>query len=99
MWLIIGLLVGGVSFTFLCEGLIRSGFTGFEGLQKKTRDMKNKKIWEYALFVMIGMVILTLAIVIGLGELPQGFILGTLYALFSVIFEDSVFDRLRNTLR
>lgn len=97
--LLIGMVIGGVSFAFLGEGLIRNGVTWFDGLQKKTRDMKNKKVWEYGIFLGVGMILIFGATFIGLGDLPQGFLLGTLYSLNSIIFESSFFDKLRNTLR
>lgn len=96
---IIGMIIGGVSFTFLGEGLQRNGMTWFEGLQKKTRDIKNKKAWEYGIFLGLGIIIIGGATFIGLGDLPQGFLLGTLYSLNSIIFESTFFDKLRNTLR
>ena len=99
MFTIIGILIGAISFGFLCEGLLRNGVTWCDGIHAKTRYMKNKRIWQYGIFIVVGTIVLIGLSMIGLGDLPQGFILGSLYALISVIFEDSFFDKLRNTLR
>lgn len=99
LYFLLGMVIGGISFAFMGEGLQRNGVTWFEGVQKKTRDMKNKKMWEYGIFLVVGMVIIFAMTFIGLGNLPQGFLLGSLYSLNSIIFESSFFDRLRNTLR
>lgn len=99
MNLIIGLLIGCFSFEALGEGLDRMGISLFKGLQHKTRDLKHKKVWQYTSFLMIGIMLLSLVMISGLGDLPQGFILGSLYGLICLIFEDSFFDKLRNTLR
>ncbi len=96
---VIGMIIGGISFAFLGEGLQRNGVTWFEGLQKKTRDIKNKKAWEYGVLLGLGVILISGATFMGLGDLPQGFLVGTLYSLNNIIFESSFFDRLRNTLR
>lgn len=42
---------------------------------------------------------LFITVLVGTGEIPQGFLLGTIWALIDFIFEDSLFDKLRNSLR
>lgn len=96
----LGIIIGVVSFGFLCEGLNKMEIKLFEALQKKTRSLlKKKKIYQYCSFGIVAIIALFIAVLVGISELPQGFLLGTLWALNDFIFEDSVFDKLRNNLR
>ena len=72
----------------------------FESLQKKTRALlKKKKVYQYTIFGVLAIMALFITVLVGTGEIPQGFLLGTIWALIDFIFEDSLFDKLRNSLR
>ncbi len=96
----VGILLGLVSFSFLCEGFNKMEIKLFESLQKKTRALlKKKKMYQYTIFGLVAIITLFITVLVGFGELPQGFLLGTIWAFNDFIFEDSLFDKLRNNLR
>ena len=96
----LGIIVGLISFSFLCEGFNKMEIKVFESLQKKTRGLlKKKKIYQYTIFGIMAIIALFITVLVGAGEFPQGFLLGTIWAFVDFVFEDSLFDKLRNTLR
>lgn len=99
MGMIIGVLIGAISFGLLYERLDRSGITLLEPMQKRTRDLKNKKVWQYSCFLIVATISMLIVSMLGFAALPQGLVVGIILSLNDVIFEDSFFDKLRNTLR
>ncbi|QEH67393.1 hypothetical protein QTL86_18495 [Cellulosilyticum sp. ST5] len=96
----LGILLGFISFSFLCEGFNKMEIKVFESLQKKTRALlKKKKVYQYTIFGVLAIIALFITVLVGAGEFPQGFLLGTIWALIDFVFEDSLFDKLRNNLR
>lgn len=96
----LGIVIGLISFGFLCEGLNKMEIRVFEAVQKRTRALlKKKKVYQYVTFGVVAIIILFITVLVGAGELSQGFILGTIWAFNDFIFEDSIFDKLRNNLR
>lgn len=95
--IIIGLLAGAIAMNFIGEAINELKFV--EAIHKKTRDLKHKKIWQYGIFFIL--VVLEVLVVgpYDIHDLAQGAILGSLLGVVNFIFEDSLYDRARNTLR
>ena len=97
--MIVGLLVGVIGFQFIFEK-INLGRTGvIQNLQQRTRTLKHKNLIQYASMLIIGGILIRLMATSHLGNIPQGIIVGMIWAMIMFTFEDTMFDRARNTLR
>lgn len=95
-----GIVIGLVLFGFLCEEFNKMEIKLLEALQKKTRGLlKKKKMYQYISFGIVAIITLSITVPVGIGDLVQGFLLGAMWAFNDFIFEDSLFDKLRNNLR
>lgn len=97
--MLVGLLVGVLGFQFIFERTNVSRFKVIQTLQKKLRGIKYKQIIEYGCMLVIGGVIWSILAKTHLGSIPQGFIVGIIWAAIMMIFEDTMFDNARNSLR
>ncbi len=81
------------------EGLNRLGWTPFEGIQKKLRYLRNKKLWMYISLVLSIMLGVGIGSLCGLSEIRLSIVGGICCSLSNIFFENTWFDSLRNTLR
>lgn len=89
-----------ICFCFLGEGLNKMEIRGLKFLQKKTRELlKKKKLYQYSSFGILAIIALFVTARIDIGGFLQGFLLGVIWGVMELIFEDSLFDKLRNNLR
>ncbi len=96
----IGIIIGMICFCFLGEGLNKMEIRGLKFLQKKTRELlKKKKLYQYSSFGILAIIALFVTARIDIGGFLQGFLLGVIWGVMELIFEDSLFDKLRNNLR
>ncbi len=84
---------------FCNEGLNRLEWTPFEGIQKKLRYLKNKKLWMYISLVLSIMLGVGIGSVCGLTNIGLSIAGGICCSLSNILFENTWFDSLRNTLR
>lgn len=97
--MLVGLLIGVIGFQFLFERLNIGNIGVLQSLQEKTRGLKHKSLVQYALMLIVGGLFWGLMAQSPLGSIPQGLIVGIIWAVIMFIFEDTMFDNARNTLR
>lgn len=97
--MLVGLLIGVLGFQFVFERINLSRIELIHSLQEKTRGVKHKKLIEYAIMLGVGGIIWSILAKTSIGGIPQGFIVGVIWAVIMVIFEDTMFDNARNSLR
>ncbi|MBP3887219.1 MAG: hypothetical protein J6F30_06155 [Cellulosilyticum sp.] len=97
--MLVGLLVGVIGFQFVLERMNFSNVKFVNSMQLKTRELKAKKVIQYASMLVIGGILWGLMARTPLGAIPQGAIVGVIWAIIMFIFEDTMFDNARNTLR
>ena len=96
----IGIIIGMICFCFFGEGLNKMDIKGLEFLQKKTRELlKKKMLYQYSTFGILAIIALFVTVRINIGGFLQGFLLGAIWSVVELIFEDNLFDKLRNNLR
>lgn len=97
--MLVGLLVGVIGFQVVLERINFSNLKFVNSIQLKTRELKAKKVIQYASMLVIGGVLWGLMARTPLGAIPQGAIVGIIWAIIMFLFEDTMFDNARNTLR
>ncbi|MBE6023908.1 MAG: hypothetical protein E7231_11885 [Cellulosilyticum sp.] len=97
--MLVGLIVGLIGAEFILEHTNIAQVNFVQELQRKTRGLKVKKVIEYGLLLIVSIVLWGLMAQSVLGTIPQGMIVGIIWALVRFVFEDTVFDQARNTLR
>lgn len=93
------IVVTNIVFEVLLEKLNQSKQEPFEKLQAKIRYIRKKKVWYYATLLIVLVIGNTLANTLNIGLVATGVLLGVLVALTNTIFENTMFDSMRNTLR
>lgn len=84
---------------FVFEQWNQSSLEPFEKLQAKTRYLNKKRVWHYSslLVVLTGTIVLCYKLHIHIGIINVS--VGLVIALFNTLFENTVYDKMRNTLR
>lgn len=83
----------------LLEKLNQTKLEPFEKIQAKTRYIKNRKVWRYITLLGVCLVGAIISLRLNIGFIGTNVILGVLAALVNTIFENTFFDKMRNTLR
>lgn len=94
-----GLLIGVLVFQFLFEQVNKLDLKFINKIQEKTRDLKKKKVIEYVMMFVLAGLLWGIMDMIAIGYIVQGLIVGIIWALIMFLFEDTIFDNMRNTLR
>lgn len=97
--MLVGLLIGVIGFQVILERINFSDLNFVNSMQLKTRKLKAKKVMQYGSMLAIGGILWGLMARTPLGAIPQGLIVGIIWAIIMFIFEDTMFDNARNTLR
>ena len=93
------LLIGLIGFQFIFEQVNKMEFKGISDLHERTRALKNKSKIQYAIMIVSAGVLWAVMGGIGVRGILQGLVIGILWAFIMFVFEDSIFDNMRNTLR
>lgn len=94
-----GLLIGLIGFQFIFEQINKIELKMISGLHEKTRGLKNKTRIQYGSMIISAGILWAIMDGIGVRGILQGLIIGILWAFMMFIFEDTIFDNMRNTLR
>lgn len=97
--MLVGLLVSLMGFQFIFEQIHKMDLNVVNEIHKKTRELKNKKVIQYVLMSVSAGILWTIMDIVVVGSIVQGLIIGILWAFIIFLFEDSIFDNMRNTLR
>lgn len=84
---------------WILEQLNQSKLEPFEKIQAKTRYLNKKKVWKYSILSVAMLVVCTLSLMMGMPMLVIDVLLGIVVAVIDMIFESTIFDQMRNTLR
>ena len=96
----IAAIIGMISFGFLGECFNKMEVRALVSLQEKTRRLLvRKKIYQYSTLGILVVIVLFVTGLTHIGGFLQGFLVGSTWGLTNLIFEDSLFDKLRNNLR
>ena len=88
-----------LAFEFLFEKLNQSKLEPFEKIQAKTRYLSKKRVWQCGALMLALVIVFLLGALINMNSLILTFLLGLTLAIINTIFESTVFDQMRNTLR
>ena len=94
-----GLLIGLIGFQFIFEQVNKIELKGVSNLHEKTRELKNKAKIQYGSMIISAGILWAMMDGIGVNGIIQGLIIGVIWALIMFVFEDTIFDNMRNTLR
>lgn len=94
-----GLLIGVLGFQFIFEQVNKLDLEFINKIQEKTREMKKKKMIQYTSMILIAAILWGGMDMLLVNYIIQGLVVGMVWALITFLFEDSVFDNMRNTLR
>ena len=94
-----GLLIGVLGFQFIFEQVNKLDLEFINKIQEKTREMKKKKMIQYTSMILIAAILWGIMDMLLVNYIIQGLVVGMVWALITFLFEDSVFDNMRNTLR
>lgn len=94
-----GLLIGILALQFIFEQVNKLDLGFINRIHEKTREMKHRKTIQYASMIILAGLLWGMMDVIRVGYIWQGLIIGILWALIMFLFEDTIFDNMRNTLR
>lgn len=97
--MIVGLLIGVFGTQYILEHTNLAKFDAISQMQAKTRDIKHKRILEYGIMFVISAILWIALTLTKMGLMFQGFIVGIVWGFIMFIFEDTIFDNARNTLR
>lgn len=97
--MLVGLLVSLMGFQFIFEQIHKMDLNVVNGIHEKTRELKNKKVIQYVLMIVSAGILWTIMDIVAVSSIVQGLIIGILWAFIIFLFEDSIFDNMRNTLR
>ena len=93
------IIVSDLVFEFLFEKLNQSKLEPFEKIQAKTRYLSKKRVWQGGALMLALVIVFLLGALINMNSLILTFLLGLTLAIINTIFESTVFDQMRNTLR
>ena len=97
--MLIGLLISLIAFQLIFEQINKLDLKIVNLIHEKTRDLKKKKIIQYAIMIISAGILWAIMDIIAISPIVQGAIIGLLWAFIIFLFEDTVFDNMRNTLR
>lgn len=96
---IIIILITSWGMGWLLEKLNQSKLEPFEKIQAKTRYLSKKKVWKYSLLIVTMVTVCTFSLMMDMQMMVINVLLGITVAVIDVIFESTIFDQMRNTLR
>ena len=96
---ILVILIVEIMFEMLLEKINQTKLEPFEKLQAKTRYLNKKKVWRYTFLIVILLGIWFLSKRMGLSILAMSIMAGILISVLNTIFESTIYDQMRNTLR
>lgn len=97
--MLVGLVVSLMGFQFIFEQIHKMDLNVVNGINEKTRELKNKKVIQYVLMIVSAGILWAIMDIVAVGPIVQGLIIGILWAFIMFLFEDTIFDNMRNTLR
>ena len=97
--MILALLIGVFGTQYVLEHTNVAKFELIEKMEVKVREIKHKKIIEYGSMLIISAVLWMVLSLMKVSGIFQGVIVGVIWGLIMFIFEDTIFDNARNTLR
>ena len=97
--MLIGLLISLIAFQLIFEQINKLDLKIVNLIHEKTRDLKKKKVIQYAIMIISAGILWAIMDTIAISPIVQGAIIGLLWAFIIFLFEDTVFDNMRNTLR
>lgn len=97
--MLVGLLISLIGCQFIFEQLNKIDLKVVNLIHEKTREFKNKKVIQYVLMIVLAGILWAIMDIVVVGSIVQGAIIGVLWALIMFLFEDTIFDNMRNTLR
>ena len=84
---------------FAFEKLNQSSLEPFEKIQAKTRYLNKKRVWHYTILGVVLIVSFILCDLLQVNVWVVNLLLGLIIALANTIFENTAYDKMRNTLR
>lgn len=97
--MLVGLLISLIGCQFIFEQLNKIDLKVVNLIHEKTRELKRKKVIQYLLMIASAGILWAIMDIAVVGSIVQGVIVGVLWALIMFLFEDTIFDNMRNTLR
>ena len=97
--MLVGLLISLIVFQFIFEQINKVDLKIVNLIHEKTRELKNKKVIQYVVMIVLAGILWAIMDIVAIGSIVQGAIIGILWAFIMFLFEDTIFDNMRNTLR
>lgn len=97
--MLVGLLISLMGFQFIFEQINKVDLKIVNLIHEKTRELKNKKVIQYVVMIVLAGILWAIMDIVAIGSIVQGAIIGVLWAFIMFLFEDTIFDNMRNTLR
>lgn len=97
--ILLGLIVGMIAGQFLLEQVNKLDLPVVNNIHNKTRALRPKKVIEYGLMLVVGMLTFALLSRVNPPILMRGIVVGLVWSVIVFCFEDTFFDNARNTLR
>ena len=97
--MLVGLLISLMGFQFIFEQINKIDLKIVNLIHEKTRELKNKKVIQYVVMIVLAGILWAIMDIVAIGSIVQGAIIGVLWAFIMFLFEDTIFDNMRNTLR
>lgn len=97
--MLVGLLISLIVFQFIFEQINKVDLKIVNLIHEKTRELKNKKVIQYVVMIVLAGILWAIMDIVAIGSIVQGAIIGVLWAFIMFLFEDTIFDNMRNTLR
>lgn len=97
--MLVGLLISLIGFQFIFEQINKVDLKAVNLIHEKTRELKNKKVIQYVVMIVLAGILWAIMDIVAIGSIVQGAIIGVLWAFIMFLFEDTIFDNMRNTLR
>lgn len=97
--MLVGLLISLIGCQFIFEQLNKIDLKVVNLIHEKTRELKRKKVIQYLLMIASAGILWAIMDIAVVGSIVQGVIVGGVWALIMFLFEDTIFDNMRNTLR
>ena len=94
-----GLVIGVIGFQFIFEQINKLDFKVINKVQEKTRAFRNKTKLQYGIMIILTALLWVAMQKVGINSILQGLMIGVLWAFIMFVFEDTIFDSMRNTLR
>lgn len=97
--MLVGLLIGLIGFQFILEQVNKIELKVISDLHERIRSFKNKTKIQYASMIISAGILWAIMDGVGIRGILQGLVIGILWASLMFVFEDTIFDNMRNTLR